>query len=291
MKKKRLSKLIIALSVIVVLVILSSTVFTLKNVELCFYASDNSLIEDLGAELKHFTEEDTQDIIDSGEFSFGDNIFFIQRQLNIEKIEAKYPYIKIIGISATFPDGFKIKARERDALYRTPLSSGGFAILDEDLKVLEVVDSHSSVNKYDTILINNLNLDTISAGSFVSGGADVDLLKDLGNEIFANNFSRELAIHDIEEIRIVSASLTDNPALKTNNIIIKTRHKCVDDKTIAGVTIEIENAKINFETKINKAFSIYSKYRKDGDVRSQAGTIKVYEDLVASYSEIQIYSE
>ena len=80
MKKRRLLKLFIVLLVIVVVVILSSTVFTLRNVELCFYDSNNNLIEDYEAGLKHFTEGDTQDIIDSGEFKMGKNIFLINKK-------------------------------------------------------------------------------------------------------------------------------------------------------------------------------------------------------------------
>ncbi len=281
MKKKRLLKLFIALSVIVVIVVLSSTVFTLKNVDLCFYAEDNTLIEDYTAELSHFTEEDTQGIIDSGEFGFGKSIFFLQRQKNIEKIEAKYPYIKIIGISATFPDGFRIKARERQPMYSVSLTDG-YAICDEELKVLEI---KQSINKFDYIALNSLGIDNIEVGKTIEGASEIAALKKLGPELKANMYDRISSIKNFESAKVCERFYTTNPAIICDNLVIETRDYGAGGERVAGVTIEIENIKSNLELKINKALSVYHDFFVNSSPNAQKGIIKVYDNITSSYFE------
>ena len=280
MKKRRLLKLFIVLLVIVVVVILSSTVFTLRNVELCFYDSNNNLIEDYEAGLKHFTEGDTQDIIDSGEFKMGKNIFLIRKQPSIDKIEAKFPYIKVIGISATFPDGFKIKARERVETYCITLASGQVAICDSELKILDIKDS---VNKFDYIALRGLGLNDAKKGQFLTGENEIKVLKKLGSEFGANRYNNEASIKNFESVIIENKYMAGSPQSKSPNLIIQTRVYNADDSTMAGVKIEVENINANFESKLNKALSIDSKYLAEGSVKSRSGTIKIYDNLTGAY--------
>lgn len=272
----------IVLLVVVVVVILSSTVFTLRNVELCFYDSSNNLIEDYEAGLKHFTEGDTQDIIDSGEFKMGKNIFLIKKQPSIDKIEAKFPYIKVIGISATFPDGFKIKARERTETFSINLASGQFAICDSELKILDIKDS---VNKFDYIALRGLGLNSAEKGKFLTGENEIKVLKKLSSEFNANRYSNEASIKNFESIRIEDKYKTDSPQSKCPNLIIQTRVYNADDSTMAGVKIEVENINANFESKLNKALSIYSMYLAEGSVKSRSGTIIIYDSLQGAYKD------
>lgn len=289
MKNRRLLKLLIALLVVVVVVILSSTVFTLKNIELCFYTPENILIEDYEAGLTHFTEGDTQDIIESGDFALGKNIFFVKKQPSIDKIEAKYPYIKVIGISATFPDGFRIKARERVAMYRIPLSNGKHAICDSELKVLEIKDS---ADQYNYIYLKGMGIDSLTPGQFVSEEATNAILKKLGNEFLSNRYDTVSSIKNFEYVTIDTTYLTASPTSKSTNLIIQTRSFESDGHTrIAGVRLVIENIYSNFENKLNKALSIYSNYCKNGDVKSQSGTIKVFDDISAVYDSTSTISE
>jgi|GEM_PF-3494186 len=284
MKKKRLLKLLIALTVVVVMVVLSSTVFTLKNVELCFYDSKNNLIEDYST-LDYFGDEDVQDIIDSGDFGFGKNIFFLQRQDNIDRIEKEHPYIKVIGISATFPDGFKIKAVERKPMYSVYLSTGKYAICDKELKVLEVVDTIS--NKYKYIALANLGIDDQEAGNFIKGNNDIDRLARLGSEFSANKYGRTSAIKYFESIRMYEGYFTEDKTRKCTWLSIQTRPTNEDDSQCAGVRIDIENISTNFEEKINKALSIFNYYfsstEPDQYSKSLYGVIKVYDNCQGAW--------
>lgn len=283
MKKKRLLKLLIALTVVVVIVVLSSTVFTLKDVELCFYDSSNNLIEDYST-LDYFGDEDVQDIIDSGEFGFGKSIFFLQRQDNIDKIEKEHPYIKVISISATFPDGFKIKAVERKPMYSIYLSTGRYAICDSELKVLEIKDS---IDTYQYIALINMGIDDQESGNFISGDNNIDRLISLGNEFVANRYNRLSSIKYFESIRMYESYKTNDRTSKCIWLSIQTRHFDENGDICAGVRIDIENVATNFEEKINKALSIFNTYfnSADSSVHSQIlhGTIKVYDNCVGTW--------
>ena len=283
MKKKRLLKLFIALTVVVMVVVLSSTVFTLKNVELCFYDSSNNLIEDYG-QLDYFGDEDVQDIIDSGDFGFGKSIFFLQRQDNIDRIEKEHPFIKVIGISATFPDGFKIKAVERKPMYSIYLSTGRYAVCDSELKVLEIKET---INTYDYITLINLGIDNQEPGNFITGDKDMERLAKLGGEFSANRYTRLSSIKYFQSIRMYESYKTNDRTSKCTWLSIQTRATDRDGSQCAGVRIDIENIATNFEEKVNKALSIFNTYFNSTDttVHSQIlhGTIKVYDNCTGTW--------
>lgn len=281
MKKKRLLKLIIALTVVVVIVILSSTVFTLKDVELCFYDTNNNLIEDYGAGLSYYTDEDVQDIIDSGNFKYGKSIFFIKRQENIKRIEAEHPYLKVIGISAVFPDGFKIKVVERKPFFSVALANGKYAICDKELKVLEVKDV---VSEFDFISLTNLGIESATPGSFITGELGIKTIMKMGDEFASNQYNREGSIKNFEDIRTYEYHFTQDASEKCQNMMIKTRDygPNPEDGRIAGVTLVIENIAINFEAKLNKLLSFFNNYKDK--IESQSGTMKVYDDLKVAYT-------
>ena len=77
---KRLLIILSVLAIIILLVVLNSTVFTLKKVEVNFYNTQDQLIEDNNT-LTHFNEESIDDIIDSAKFKFGKTIFLIKKQV------------------------------------------------------------------------------------------------------------------------------------------------------------------------------------------------------------------
>ncbi len=291
MKNKRLLKLLIALTVIVLVVVLSSTVFTLKNVELCFYDSSNNLIEDFST-LSYHADEDVQGIIDSGDFGFGKNIFFLKRQENIDKIEKKYPYIKIIGISATFPDGFCIKAVERHPMYSIYLSNGKYAICDKELKVLEVVDK---INSYDYIKLLNMGIDEAKPGNFIKVDGDLAKLKKLGDEFAANKYKRDNAIKYFESISVYEGYRTNDSTSKCTWLSIQTRATNKDGSKCAGVKIDIENISTNFNEKINFALSYFNKLINDPTIDNASpsyGTIKVYDNIKGTWiNELMIIEE
>ncbi len=284
MKIKRLLKLFIALSVIVIVVVLSSTVFTLKDVELCFYDSRNNLVEDYDT-LSHFNDEDVQDIIDSGNFGFGKSIFFLERQKNIDRIEKEHPYIKVIGISATFPDGFRIKAVERKPMYSIHLSTGRYAICDGELKVLEIKDT---VDSYDYIALTNMGIENQVPGNFIRGDNDIKRLKKLASEFKANKYNLNSSIKYFQAIGMYEGYRTNDSTSKCTWLSIQTREYDKEHIRVAGVRIDIENISSNYELKINKALSVYHKFltstNSEDNSKTLSGVIKVFDNLSASWT-------
>ena len=80
---------------IVLVVILSFTLFSLRTIELDFRTN------------KTYITETDQEIIESGEIKMGGSVFFRSKNKYIEKIESKNPYIKVVNIETVFPSGRK----------------------------------------------------------------------------------------------------------------------------------------------------------------------------------------
>lgn len=135
-RKKRLIILGIVLTCVLLIVVLSSALFSFKTISI--ECRTNMFV---------VTEADHQSIIDSGEFNYGKNILFTNFTKNIENIELKNPYVKVINIERKFPNYAVINIKERTPVVKLNCAGGGFYIVDEELKILNIVKSESGFNK------------------------------------------------------------------------------------------------------------------------------------------------
>lgn len=134
-RKKRILIFSVCLSIIMLMVVLSATIFRLKTVS----------VEGLLTSF-YLTNEDNDAIIEAGEFDYGKNIFFLKFDDNIKRIEQKFPYVKVENIERKFPNYAVINIVERKPAVRL-VCDYGFYVVDEDLKVLNVVQNPEQYNE------------------------------------------------------------------------------------------------------------------------------------------------
>lgn len=126
MKKKGwLIVLGVTVAIVVLFVILSFTLFSLKHIEIDYRTSTQNI------------EMTDEEIIESGNFKKGGSVFFHGKKNYINNIEEANPYIKVINIETVFPSKFVVHIAERQEVYAVE-SSFGYYICDEEMKVLRI---------------------------------------------------------------------------------------------------------------------------------------------------------
>lgn len=227
MKNKKLAIFLVIFVFLVVVVVLSSTVFSLQNVTLQFMSSTNILT---GAEA---------DIVKSGKFRYGENVFFSTKSYYQKNMEKSNPYLKVINIETIFPNGFCIHAIERNECYCIKLSNNKYAVVDEELKVLKILDVFQNTSQ-NAMQIENTELSTqnLSEGDFFA----------TKNNFFEQLFNcfREWD-NSYANIRAKVKSVQQNYE-KDGQLLVNMR---------SGVQIVIENSESQLSDKLNLAFSFY----------------------------------
>lgn len=233
-KNKSLIIILSVLAFIVLLVVLTSAIFCLKNAELNFLSNTIKL-----------TGQDDA-ILQSAEIKYNKSIFFTNKNEYIKNLEEKNPYIKIINIETLFPNTIRINAVERNEL----LCIKGFEesafkaymIMDDELKVLE--NSSSFVNtKNNAILVGfeNENADIFESGQVFNGDFS-NLLKKLTTELLAYDNNVNILKANFEEITF---GYNNSDSLK-----IKMR---------SGCEIVLKNISQKFTEKFMLGLSTYDK--------------------------------
>lgn len=234
MKKNK--SLIIILSVfafIVLLVVLSSTVFCLKNVELNFLSNTINLTEK------------SDDILASGEFKFNQSIFFANKSQYKQNLEENNPYIKIVNIETIFPNKLRINAVERNELLALKGYENnefkGYMILDDSLKVLATQNSFVNTKNNSIIVkFEDENPTFVIAGKVFENNQYKTNLTKLCDELLAYNNNVNLLKANFEEITFNA----------NGSLMIKMR---------SGSQILLENYNSKFSEKFMLGLSTYDK--------------------------------
>lgn len=178
-------KLIIVLSVIVALlitlIVLMFTLFSLKSVEIEFETGN-----------KIITNEMQSKIIN--EIDLGGTVFFKNKDEMTSKIEKKYPYVKVINIETILPNKFIIHIAERQEIYAIT-SLNRTCYLDNELKVLR-----------------------INEGNFISVSTNAIKLDLFGLDFDLSAFS-EGQFFDVSELTINSSNKTINLGEQTQEVL------------------------------------------------------------------------
>ena len=257
---KRLVLLISLFAFIVLVVILSSAVFSLKQVEVNFLSTTSNL------------SNEEADIISSGNFDYGSSVFFLDKDLYTQNLEEANPYLKVASLEVIFPNRLIIHAIERSEVYAFKLSDNTYAITDEQLKVLSIKPVF--VNTNENAILVNLTAQEIDASSAEIGKVlptTQNTIDSLNNFM---NYSKEWESNllflkgNIEEVTLYYEQVTD--------LSIKMRQ---------GVNIVISNYSESLSDKLQYAYSVYSSdiaYRTKGIIlvyKEEAGNIvAVYDD-------------
>lgn len=230
MKNKRLAIILTILTFLVVVITLSSAIFSLNAITVKFLSTTNILTNQ------------TENIINSGDFSYGRNVLFINKRLSKEKIEVANPYINIIFIETIFPNKLIINCVERNEVYCFKISPNTYCYTDENLKVLKTVEGFVN-SPNNPIVVNGVVLSTEQAvvGKILEINDDQ---KSLLNSIFLRCLEWDLSYinlkANIEQITINYE--------RENQISLKMR---------SGLLIVVKDADIKLYAKMNLAFSIY----------------------------------
>ena len=165
------------LAIIVLLVILSSTLFAVNEVKVSFKSEKHVL-----ASLSE------KEIVESANIQNGTNVFFVSKKDAIDRLEKKYPYIKVLNIETKFPNKIIIHAIERDEIFAFQVA-GKYMVTDSELKVLRIVDGEFSSNNSNAIKIIS-DGELANEGEFLQVGQKFLSLKTLEESNY-QNFSVE----------------------------------------------------------------------------------------------------
>lgn len=249
MKNKRLAIFLIILTFLTVFVVLSSAIFSLKFVEINYMSNVDVL-----------TGQQSQ-IIESGNFRYGENVFFSSKSNYTKNLEKSNPYLRVINIETKFPNKLVINAVERKECYVIKLSNNKYAVTDEYMKVLKLLDVYkNTANNGIEIKNTDISAQNVAEGDFFA------LENDYFKALF-NSFREWRISYDEVKEKIESIQLNFN---KIGQLLISMR---------SGVKIVIENSINQISDKINYAFSIYDTTSKNGEEvdYTQNGTIYIYE--------------
>jgi len=199
-KTKRLAIILSVFSLLVVIVVLCSTVFTISSVELKFYNTP--------VKLSALTDEK---LAQAGKFNYSESVFIASKKLYTKNIEESIPYIKVIQIETVFPNKLRVCVAEREEIFAIS-RSGGYVICDSEFKVLST-GVGSFVPRWDKpILITNLGTSALGdyvSGSFIADGgfAGMDKLGALEGAFYACGFETPDLLALIKSVHIAGKNL------------------------------------------------------------------------------------
>lgn len=230
-KKKR--NIIIISSVLVaivgILITLSLTVFSLKDITVDFRTSTQNLTA---------TQEE---IIQSGEFSKSCVLFYNKNKAK-EKIEKKYPYIKVINIETKFPASFVIHVTERQEVYALSKDDKVY-YLDEQLKVLRITEE-----EFVSTSENPIEIKGVGTGLELGEKAEIEGYSDIYSAFLQSNFNLGMQKEIFKEIQF-KREYDSNVKQEYLNAYIS---------LFNGQTIKILDTEYGLKYKANLALRVYS---------------------------------
>ncbi len=249
MKTKRLAIILSVLIFLTIIIVLCSAVFTVQNISVNWLTKPNVL-----------TVDDNEDIISSSKIKMNSSVFTLKKQQYIENIEKSKSYIEVVKIEVKFPNKVVIHAREREPYFYLNLGNSDYAILDKELKVLELTNDLQNYIKLfgispcelavDSSMIANLNL---SRGDFLNI-AYTSMFKGITEYLQELNYDTLKAKNTFKTFM-----------LKNNNLYIYTN---------LGLNIYINNVNDNLNKKLLYGVSAYEQYKDS----YSTGTIVCYSN-------------
>ncbi len=188
----------VILGVVLLVVILNFTLFSISTIEI-----------DFKNQTQIFTEESKSNIIANSGINKGTSVFGLSKKSAKAKLERDNPYLKVVNIETVFPNKIIIHCAEREETYAVKASDKKYFICDADFKVLNIQPSYRN-DQYNAILFNGLesiiqNTNRVNAGEFLEFSSEEKILKSIGSSLLqANkNVSEQRAL--IQEINFTSA--------------------------------------------------------------------------------------
>lgn len=231
-------------------VVLSSTIFSLKKVEVRFMSTTNVLTDTESA------------MIESGQFRYGENMFLLSKKTYTSNLEKNNPYLKVVNLETVFPNKLIINAVERNECYVIKLSNNKYAVTDEEMKVLKILDVYQNTNSNAIqIFGSDLAEQKVEAGDFFN------LEDDYFKVLFDSFREWKISYNDIKA-KISNIQIDYE---KEGQLLVAMR---------SGVKILVQKSKNQLSDKLNLAFSFYDQSTdKNGNPvdNTKSGTILITE--------------
>ncbi len=269
MKKKWIIALSVIVAVILLIVILSFTVFSLRSVTLDYRTSKENITA---------TDEE---IIESADIDLGGSVFFRNKQYYIDNIERENPFVKVINIETVFPSSYVIHIAERQKVFAVE-HNGQYYIVDEDYKVLEIYNSEEQI---DAILLNGLE---ISGTSYAVGEfMEVENSQPIYSALYENN-------RPLNEQKAMIESITFTSIYDKN---IGKSQPAIELKFFSGQTFRIINSSYGLRYKVALMLDVFSQIYEfiddpndeENNKVDENGVILTEENLKTAIIEIRNY--
>lgn len=241
MKNKKLLICMVIFAFLVTVVILTSTIFALQNVTINFVSTTDKFV---GVE---------QSLIESGNFKYGSNVLFLNKNNYISKLEKNNPYLKVVNIETVFPNKLVVNCAQRTEVFAIKLQDNSYIICDEDFKVLKKLNSFTNSPDNAILLEGLTNITNTNEGDFLN---------------FDNNkkIILQTTFHSFKEWD-----------LSCNNLKAKIKKVTMDFERLnqikvemrSGVNIVVKDANEYNSDKFNLAFSTYdsnTNYQNQGTI-------------------------
>lgn len=222
--RKRLAIILTVISVFVVLLVLGSALFSLQHVTIEF-----AVLRNESSVLATYNKEE---MVKTGNFSYGKNILFLNFESNMARIEEAYPYAKVVKVERKFPNNAIVYIVEREPMFKVIQPDNSYYILDADLKILKhatgvLDDVDGNLPEW-----NSFPLTTTQVGSFVSNDYLRNVIININAGVVDNDVNLNISIissinlENIEgsEDELLTLVLNDQVTIKitgTNNLAEK----------------------------------------------------------------------
>lgn len=274
MKKKWIIALSIIVGIVLILVILAFTLFSLKSVSIDYRTN------------KVYITATDDEIIESADIDMGGSVFFRNKQYYIDNIERANPYVKVVNIETVFPSSFVIHIAERQKVFAVE-HNGQCYIVDEDYKVLEIIGEYNP-EQTDAILLNGLE---VSGTSYAVGEfLQVTNSQPIYSALYENNRPLNEQKEMIESITFAS-TFDDNLGREVDIIELK---------FFSGQTFKIINSSYGLRYKTALMLDVFSQIYDfigqtvtiDGeDVLLTEENLKTATIEIRNYYDYRVYDE
>jgi len=210
-----------------------------------------------------------EEIISAANLKNGQSIFMVDKNKAIQNIESKYPYVKVVQIKTTDLMSVDIIVRARHEMFYTEFNNNCY-ILDEELKVLDIVQPGVEPINLTKIENGNLNIDELTLKcDFVGTKKQSKIVSNLFKSM-VTVVTKDGQYLEREDVKDVLSSIKFETFNTFDKVIITTSY---------GVKLDIENPSHNLQYKINVCFSTIDEFLIAENNKEKSGTIKLYFDL------------
>ena len=279
MNNKKLTILISILLLVTLVIVLASTVFTLKTVSFNFL--NQRLV---------LADYNTDNYLSGIDVPYGSSIFFVNKEDLSSKLEKNNAYLQVVSIETTFPNNIVVHASEREEVYAIRLSDNNYAITDKTLKILRFCDNaYLSRDGYLSPIVvdisyNDVEINPASYG--VCDHIDIDNVTDILLSV-VNAF--EVSGYNITSLKgfATGLNLRESGSFKSTNdgdydlVFVKT----VEMSTKYGIKLSISDAYSNLSQKVALAIKAYE---MEHDKHNTTGEVLVFEQenrIIARYRQ------